>query len=508
MKKLISLLLALSLLFTLGSPAVAEGTDTAEGLTLRLAGSNIGTPNPFQHTTRGPGIFRTWLLYDALLEVDETGEIPWLAQSWEVSDDGTVYTFHLVENALWHNGEPLTAEDVAFTFGYYREHLPVYHSLQADGEYIVESCEVIDTYTVSVTLTHFDSTCLKSIGLARILPKHIWETVDDPATYDGEGVTVGSGPYKLDTYNAEQGAYRYVAFEDYWGLEPAADAIEWVPVSDNTLAFENGEIDLTTVAADLLSRYENDDEYVVKSVSSLHSFRLMMNMESVEALQDVNLRKALAYAIDTQTLIDTVMRGAGTLSSMGYVPTDSAWYNPDTMQYGYDPEKAKELLGGQTYSFTLLTDNSTDSTKTAELIKVYLAEVGIDVTVESVESKTRDNAISAGEYELLLNYIGGMGGDPDYLSDVYGANAGIILGWTNEELFDILSAQTTETDADARADMIDEAQEIISEELPIIMLYGKTMNYVYRPAKYDGWMCRYDHNMLDHNKMSYLIREK
>jgi len=507
MKKFISLLLALCLLFTLTSAAVAEDTDTAEDLTLRLAGSNIGTPNPFQHTTRGPGIFRTWLLYDALLEVDETGEIPWLAQSWDISDDGTVYTFHLVKNALWHDGEPLTAEDVAFTFDYYREHLPVYHSLLTDGEYIVANCEVIDEYTIAVTLSHFDNTCLKSVGLARILPKHIWENVEDPAAYDGEGVTVGSGPYMLDTFNAEQGVYRYTAFKEYWGLKPAAGAIEWVPVSDSTLSFENEEIDLTTVSADLLPRYENDSDYIIRSVSALHSYRLMMNMEAVEAFQNVNLRKAIAYAIDTQTLIDSVVRGAGTVSSMGYVPMESVWYNSDTTQYTYDPEKAMALLDGQTYSFTLLTDNSPDSTKTAELIKVYLAEIGIDVTVESVESKARDNAIKNGEYELLLNYIGGMGGDPDYLRSVYGADAGVILGWTNDELFALLANQAVEQDADARKAIIDQAQEIISAEVPMIMLYGKVMNYVYRPAKYNGWMCRYDHNMFNHNKLSYLIRE-
>ncbi|HOO28038.1 MAG TPA: ABC transporter substrate-binding protein [Lachnospiraceae bacterium] len=482
--------------------------ETTEPVTIRLEGSNISTPNPFRHTTRGPGIFRTWLLYDSLLEKDENGDIPWLAKDWDVSEDGTVYTFYLEEDACWHDGEPLTAEDVAFTFDYYREHLPVYHSLLADGEYIVDKTEAIDDHTVEITLTHFDNTFLSSIGMARIIPKHIWENIEDPAAYDGEGVTVGSGPYMLDSYDAEQGAYRYVAFEDYWGLTPAAEAIEWVPVSDSVLAFENEEIDLLNASADLLSRYENDSQYTVKSVSSLHSFRLMMNMEAVPEFLDVNVRKAIAYAINCQELIDTVSRGAGTVSSMGYVPMESAWYNSDTVQYDYDPQKAEELLDGQTYSFKLLTDNSADSTKTAEMIKIYLAEVGIDVTIESVESKTRDNAITTGEYELLLNYIGGMGGDPDYLRDVYGQEAGTIRGWSNETVAELLTAQAVEQDTAAREEMIDEVQEIISDEVPMIMLYGKVVNYVYRQDKYDGWMCRYDHNMLDHNKLSYLIREE
>lgn len=478
----------------------------AEPTTLRLTGSDVGTPNPFRHATRGPGMARMQLLYDSLLEKDENGGIPWLAKSWDVSDDGTVYTFHLQENALWHDGEPLTAEDVAFTLSYYEEHPPVLNTLLADGEYIVEGTEVIDTYTVKITLKYYDNTFLTDLGWARIIPKHIWENVDDPTTYDGDGVTIGSGPYMLERYDAAQGVYRYVASTQYWGLEPSVEAIEWVPVSDEVLAFENGEIDLINASADILSRYEDDSQYTIKTVPSLHSYRLMMNAEAVSELADVDIRKAIAHAIDRQGLVDTVARGAATISSAGYIPMDSPWYNPDIAQYDYSPEKASELLGGQTYSFTLLTDNSAEGTKTAEMIQLYLADVNIDVTVESVERKTRDNAVKTGEYELLLINSGGMGGDPDFLRDVYGEAADTIKGWSNDRGFDLLSAQAIERDAASREEMIDEAQRIIAEEVPMVMLFGAVDNFVYRQDIFDGWMCRYDHNKVDHNKLTYLTQ--
>lgn len=516
--KITAFILSVCMVFGLAACATGTGSTgetetsalgkTPESITLRMAGSDVGTPNPFRHSTRGPGIARMQLLYDSLLEKDETGDIPWLAENWEVSEDGKVYTFHLIENAFWHDGKPLTAEDVAFTFAYYKEHFPVSNDLIADGEYIIAGAKVIDDDTAEITLTYFDNTFLTKLGTARILPKHIWENIDDPVAYDGEGVTVGSGPYRLDSYSSEQGAYRYVAFENYWGLTPSAEAIEWVPVSDDVLAFENGEIDIINATADLLPRYESDSQYTIKTVPSLHSYRLMMNMESVSELADVNVRRAIAYAIDRQELINTVARGSAKISSMGYVPTDSAWYNPATQQYEYNPEKAKDLLNGQTYSLSLLTDNTSEGTKTAEMIKIDLAEIGIDVTVESVETKTRDNAVSTGEYELLLINSGGMGGDPDYLCGVYGATAGTLKGWSNDKVFELLNQQATERNAKARQDMIDEVQKIISDDVPMILLFGAVDNFVYRQDKYDGWMCRYDHNKVDHVKLSYLIREE
>ncbi len=483
------------------------GAGSAEAMTLRLEGGNIGVPNPFRHTIRGPGIARMQILYDSLLEKDENGDIPWLAESWELSEDGTVYTFRLRENTFWHDGEPLTAEDVVFTFAYYRKHLPVYGRLMAGGEYIVADARAVDPRTVEITLPRFDNTYLASVGLARILPKHIWEKVEDPTAYDGEGVTVGSGPYRLHRFDAKQGAYRYVTFDRYWGPKPGAEAVEWVPVGDRVLAFEKGEIDLINAPVDLLPRYKNDPVFTILTAHSLHSYRLMMNMEAVPALRDAAVRKAMAYALDREGLVKSIARGSATVSSMGYVPAESPWHNPGIEQYPHDPRRAKELLGGRSFSFSLLTDNTPEGTKTAELIKLSLSAVGIDAVVKSVEGRTRDNAMRTGEYELLLVNFGGMGGDPDFIRALYGVGAGLVKGWSNEELSELLNAQTVERDAEVRKAMVFRIQEILADEVPVVMLFGAVDNFVYRSGKYDGWVCRYDHNKVDHNKLSYLNRK-
>ncbi len=478
-----------------------------EPVTLRLAGGDTGLPNPFKHAPRGPGMSKMQILYDSLLEKDEDANIPWLARDWDISGGGTVYTFQMQEKAVWHDGKPLTAEDAAFTFSYYKEHPPVSNDLLVGGDYIVTDARALDTYTLQVTVNRFDHTYLARLGNVRILPRHIWEGIEDPAAYIGEDAAVGSGPYKLDAYDAQQGAYRYVAFEPYWGLSPAAAAIEWVPVSDSVLAFENGEIDLINAPADILPNYQDKPGYSVKTAHSFHSYRLMMNMESVEALRNISLRQALAYGINRQELVDKAARGAAMVSSQGYVLPVSAWYNKNTPQYGYNVDTARTLLEGKTYSFKLLTDNSADGMKVAELIRLSLADIGVEVTVESVEAKTRDNAVNTGEYELLLINSGGMGGDPDYLRTVYGAGAKTIKGWSNTEIAALIQEQATEQDEAKRKAIIFEIQEKISAEVPMILLHGAMDNFVFRPETYDGWMFRYDHSKCDHNKLSYLIRE-
>ena len=103
------------------SPAAKKDAD----IVLREAGGDFGYPNPFRHQNRGPGFFKMELIYDSLLEKDEKGLIPWLAKEWSVSEDGQTYTFTIVDNVTWHDGKPLTAEDVAFTVKYFEAHPPM-----------------------------------------------------------------------------------------------------------------------------------------------------------------------------------------------------------------------------------------------------------------------------------------------------------------------------------------------------------------------------------------------
>jgi peptide/nickel transport system substrate-binding protein len=474
---------------------------------LHLAGGNVGTLNPFQHMNRGPGIFRTFLVFDTLLEKDENGLIPWLASSYSISDDGRTYTFTIQEDAYWQDGEEVTANDVEFTIAYYKKHTPVYNQLFVNGEFIIDSVEVLDKKTVKIITKNPGVAYLEHLGYFAILPQHIWSDVSDPRSYDGKDKCIGSGPFVVDSYSPTNGTYRLVANENFWGLKPAIDAIEWVPVSDTTLAFDNKEIDLTRISPDLVSRYENNSEYKVLKEPALHCYRLMMNSEKRKEFSDISLRKAIAYGIDVENLVQKINRGTAFVSSQGYIPNNSLYYNDNVTKYPYDKEKALELLDGREYTFTLLTDNSSSSTKLCELIKLKLEDINIHVKIQAIDSVTRDNAIVTGNYEMVVVFYGGMGGDPNYLQNVYNSASNYIKGWSNTKIDSLLEKQSSEFNNEIRSQELDEIQKLISDEVPMYLMQGAYWTFVYRPNTYDNWTNRYDHNYLSHIKLSYLTRE-
>lgn len=490
-------------------PEAEEGAEEKEMVdSLRMWGGDFGIPNPFKHHIRGPGIFKCHLLYDSLLEKDESGLIPWLAESYEVSEDGKTLKFTISKDAKWHDGKPLTVDDVIFTFNYYEEHTPVVDYTHVAGDSIIENIEKTGDDEITIRLKNYGNTHLEKIATTRIIPKHIWEGVEDPIAYEGEGYIVGSGPYRMTHYSPEQGSYRFEAVEDYFRFKPAAKALEWIPVSDIVLSFNNEEIDLAQISPDLLSNYENKEEYTTLIVHSLHNYRLMMNADKVEEFKDVNVRKAIAYAIDRNNLVEKIERGFGTVGNMGYLLPTHDMYNPNVEQYEHDLEKAKELLEGKEIEVTILTSDKPKEIKISELIKLDLEEIGIKASISSVDMKTRDQALVDGNYEMCMVIFGGMGSDADMLrNNYYSGSAGRLAKWyKNDELDQLLMAQSSEANYESRKEMVFKAQEIIADEVPVILLYGNHDINVYRPEKYDGWMTTYDHTKPMHPKLSFMIR--
>lgn len=491
-----------------------ETDKTTKVVTVKLPGSDWGYPSPYLHNPRGPGFYNMFLIFDGLLEKDDKGMIPWLAKEYEMSKDGKTYTFTLQDNVKWHDGKPFTAEDVKFSFEYFVKHPPVRNTLFFNGESNLEKVEILSPTQVAVTVKKVAVTNLEKLGWTRMIPKHIWEKVDNPATFQQKEALIGTGPFMLMDYKKEQGAYRYEAFTDFWGPKQTVQVIEQVPVSDPAVAFEKGEIDYTAITPDLVKKFKAEG-YKIEQDPPYFGTRLMFNMEG--AFADKNLRQAIAYAINKEELVEKVLRGSGVPGNAGYLSPANQYYNENVTQYDYNPEKAKELLAGKTYTFTLKTaQNQTAKVdpKVAELIKLQLEKVGITVNIIASDLTTNDEYVNKGDYELILQTLGGFGSDPDGLRELFRTkkqgNAVLsakLYGYSNPELDKLADAQLFELDQEKRSVLVNNMQEIIAQDIPVLPLYYKTTSNVIRTDVHDGWMYMYDHHWSYHAKLSYLERK-
>ncbi|NLP37670.1 MAG: peptide ABC transporter substrate-binding protein [Firmicutes bacterium] len=483
--------------------------------TLKLAGGmDWGAPNPYLHDPRGPGVAKMKLIFDSLLEADENGIISWLAQDW--FREGNVYTFILHEQARFHDGHPLTAADVAFTLDYYQQYPPVTNYLTIDGKSIVEKYEVLDERTISITVHKPMATTLTALGSFVILPKHIWEKVEDPYTYSAPEAFIGSGPYKFGDYEAATGSYEFLGHEQYYGAKAVAERLLFVPVSDPLLAFENGDIDLTEVPIDTMEKYKNAPGIGMIGKDNDMGYKLLINMETLNLFKDVKYRAAVYHALNRQEIVDKVFRGSGAVGSAGYVPPTNYFYNENVQKYDYNPEAAGALLREYELSLQLLAANTSDDVKIAELIKNDLAAVGVNVEVIAVDSKIRDEKVFDGEYELALVGNGGWGRTPDYLRTLYSSKSKFTgtnphymgpLGYDNERITELAEAQLFEMDFDKRKELLQELQAEISKEIPIVVVATKTTYVMFRKDYYDGWVKTYDYQQLEQNRLSYVEKQ-
>ncbi|MGO0122401.1 ABC transporter substrate-binding protein [Desulfothermobacter acidiphilus] len=195
---------------------------------IRLPGGDWGYPTPYAHYSRGPGYYKMNLVFDSLLEKDEKGLIPWLAEKWEITPDGKTYTFCLRQGVKWHDGQPFTAKDVAFTLDYACRFPPVW-GFDAS---IIQKVEVLDPHKVKVELTQPMATFLEKMSKLAIIPEHIWKEVNDPYNFTKPEAVIGTGPYKLTAYSKEHGTYKFEANPDFWGPTPRVKTLEFIPVSN------------------------------------------------------------------------------------------------------------------------------------------------------------------------------------------------------------------------------------------------------------------------------------
>ncbi len=459
------------------------------------------------------------LVYDTLFwsQSREDPE-PWLAESAKANGDFTEWTVTLREDVTWHDGRPLTAEDVKFSFEYYEQ------QEGASGRYAhhisdtppFESAEVVDEQTVRLSYAapapQFE--IMPGADLP-ILPKHVWQDIDEPKT-QSTGLPVGSGPYKLVKIVPDQ-LYRFEANPDYFKGTPTVGVLELPIVKDPSAAFaalRTGEVAhvARNVPAELVDQFAGNDEIEILESTRFESTQMFFNARK-PPLDDPRLRKAMAMAIDREALVKTVLLGQGRPGRPTFLHPDSPWAVEDAQQ-DHDAVAARELLdqagylasggvrkapNGQPLAFTLLVSSfEPQDIRAGQLMSQQLAQLGLDLRVEALDPATlrqRRQAMpgTVPGYDAYLSTLEAHGHvDPDALYYFFHSPGkkgfgAAISGYSNPT-FDAIVEEATAARNEERKELLAQAQEILAEEAPAVVLWYRDGTWAHRPAAYDGWV--------------------
>lgn len=477
------------------------------GILVVAIGEDPGQFNPGITTSFGPHSVAD-SIYNGLVALDiNANPQPDLAESWDITDDGATYTFHLVQNATWHDGEPFTSADVKFTF---ENILLQYHSRTKAGlETALAGIDIPDEYTVVFRFNEPYAPLLQRLDVteAPILPMHIYEAVEDPTQAEANLIPVGTGPFVFSEYTPGT-EVRLVRNENYFkaGL-PLVDEVVFRVIPDaatQIAALEAGEVDYVwRVPGPDTVRIAESTETTVLPVPSGPGggyciMTLTFNLER-EVLQDVRVREAFAYAIDRQQLLEQVIFNQGAVAETP-ISSKIAWAHlNDGPQYPYDPEMAKALLDEAGYPagddgtrFTVDFIHFPNFSKYGEVMREQLAEVGIDFELRPLE---RDAAIEAifTERDFDTNIISYCNNtDPEigvrrmYVSSNIGpipfSNGATYVNPTVDELF---AAASATADIEARAEAYYEIQRILLTDLPYWWLVETDFSVGVRAACHD-----------------------
>lgn len=466
----------------------------------------VGQPiyiNPILAQTNETDSAISGLIYSGLLKSNPKSElVNDLAESYNISEDSKEYTFNLKKGVKWHDGNDLTANDVIFTINTLND--PAFKSsLRQDWQGV--RVEKIDDYTVKFILESPYFGFLENLTLG-IMPEHIWKNINADkfhlAKYNLE--PIGSGPYKFSNFHKDADGnildYKTESFEDYFEDESYISAINFNFYSneqDMIDAYNRKEIGGISAVA---SQSGNSDVFrkntSVYEIKIPWSFSVFFNRNKNVALANKEVRLALNLATDKQKIIDEALLGKAIILDSPFFP-ETEEYNNDIEKKSFDLEKAKKTLeeagwkGGESgllekegakLEFNLLTVDSPDLVKTAELLKEQWGQIGADVEIETLAfSDIQQNYIKPREYDALL-----VGQDSSFNVDPYSfwhssqkKDPGLNLAMFDDAEADkLIEEARAEVNRGERVNKYRKFQEIIADQVPAAFLFSPYYLYV------------------------------
>lgn len=444
-------------------------------------------------------------IYDRLIECEtvdgQATLVPGLAETWDVSEDGLVYTFHLRDDVTFHNGEKFEADDVVYTID--RMMNPETAAVNTDFFSMikgamdrfegradsVEGVKALDEHTVEITLEAPFAPFLANLATpsCSIYNREATEAAGDQFGIDPE-LTIGTGPFKMEDWVLND-KITLVRNDDYFKGAPSLDSIELIQVPDEQtqkLMYENGELDIVDLSSFIsqLDFFLENDQYkdnIVRGTEAGTYFYLFN--QAMAPMDDVRVRKAVQMAIDRQTILDQLYRGEGVVVN-SFIPNGFAG-SYEAAEIPYDPEGAKALLEEAGYGdgcdieLYQETDNS-DSLALNQVVQSMLEQVGFHVTIKQMDKAAYTASRKEGEIGMQRAVWWADYNDPDnFLYTFFSAKNTKYrsTNQTNQKVFDLLDAGRTETDNEKRMEMYQEIDTaLVQEDAAFVPLFQ--MNHI------------------------------
>ena len=430
-------------------------------------------------------------IYEALVWIDPDGEPqPLLAEEWTVSEDELVYTFTLREGVTWHDGEPFTSADVVWTI---EEGMP--NNSRAQGVISqIDSVEATGDYEVVITLTEPYAPMLQQLKVfdLPIVPRHVYEGTDI-ATNEANRSPIGTGPFQFSEWDAGS-SLRLVANENYWDEgKPGLSEIIYQIVPDaanRSAGLETGEYDFVGAfylpRADV-ARLKELDNVVVREQTTIPSLHfIQFNFEN-EYLGNREVRQAIARAVDRARIVDQAMSGLG-LPGVGAFGEGFPWLVNEEVSYDtlypLDADAARSQLqdAGVPDGTTLRLTYDVAKTQfqaAAQIIRDDLAGIGLDVSIEPLETSVyRDAVYAERDYDMALQSFTSSGDPAIGYHRIYESNESRdpnvnATGYSNAEVDELLEQAATVSDRDERGEFYRQAQVILNEDVPSLIMFDE-----------------------------------
>lgn len=444
----------------------------------------------------------TQIIYSGLLKYNNKGElIPDLAESYEISDDKTLYTFHLRKNVVWHDGEPFSANDVIFTTNLISN--PTYKSPLRSNWQGIETA-IIDDYTLTFKIKTQYVGFLHNLTFG-ILPKHIWESVgaEKFTLTDLNLQPIGTGPYKYNAFQKDSDgniiSYKLAANPNYFEGKPYLSKVSFnfYPDDDSAIrAYNTKEVmGINSLPPQRLNDIKLGQSNLTHKLHIPRYFAGFFNQTKSVPLANDEVREAISYGTNRQEIIDTVLNGLGNPVYSPILP-GMAGYADDMEKRSFDADKANKILDdnkwergednfrakdGVVLQINLITTEWPELARTADILKSQWEKIGIKVNIGAYPlSDTQQNYIRPREYEALL-FGQVLGAEPDLYSFWHSSqkrDPGLNLSLFGDETTDkLIENGRAEFDINKRASLYKDFQKKLLAETPAVFLYSPDFVY-------------------------------